>query len=146
LAYIAILIALLAGAANPFQSATNGELNKQLHAPVWATVMVYVTGLAGVLLIQAFTREPLPLDKAASVHWWAWTGGVISILATMAGVLFVQKLGSGTFTSLSLTASLIVSVVLDQFGWVGLKQHTASPGRLAGCGLLVVGVWLVSKF
>lgn len=146
MSFIAFLIALVAGAANPFQSATNAELNKQLGQPVWAGLAVYATGLLGLLAVQAFVRQPLPADRLAAPHWWAWMGGLISILATMAGLLLAQKLGSGLFTGLSLTASVVTSVALDHFGLVGLKQHAASPGRLIGCTLLVAGVWLVAKF
>ena len=146
MAFFAFLVALLAGVANPFQSATNGQLNKQLHDPVWAGIVVYATGLAGMLVIQLCTRHALPVAKADSVSWWAWTGGVISIVSTIAGLTLVQRLGAGVFTSLSITASLVVSVLLDQFGLLGLKQHTATPGRLIGCALLVGGVWLVSRF
>lgn len=145
MAWFAILVSLVAGAANPFQSATNGELNKQLHQPVWAGIATYVTGLLGMLLVQACVRQPLPAQQAGAVSWWAWMGGLISILSTMAGLTMVQKLGSGIFTSLSITASLLVSVLLDQFGLLGLKQHTATPGRLIGCGLLAVGVWLIGR-
>ena len=143
--FFAIVVALVAGAANPFQSATNGALNKELGEPIWAGIIVYATGLLGMLLIQAFSRHALPLGKASGVSWWAWTGGLISILSTIAGLTLVRKLGAGIFTSLSLTASLIVSVLLDQFGLLGLRQHPTSPGRVLGCGLLIVGVWLVSR-
>ena len=143
--FFAILVAIIAGAANPFQSATNGQLNKQLGEPVWAGIVVYATGLIGMLLVQAFTRHPLPLGKVGGVSWWAWTGGIISILSTIAGLTLVQKLGAGIFTSLSVTASLVVSVLMDQFGVLGLRQHSTSPGRLIGCGLLIAGVWLVSR-
>jgi len=145
LTFFALLVAILSGAANPFQSATNGQLNKQLGAPVWAGIIVYATGLLGMLLIQLFTRQAMPIGKAGSVSWWAWMGGLISIASTIAGLTLVQKLGAGIFTSLSVTASLVVSVLLDQFGLLGLKQHTATPGRLIGCGLLIAGVWLVSR-
>ncbi len=145
MAWFAFLVSLVAGAANPFQSATNGQLNKQLHQPVWAGIVTYATGLVGMLLIQLFVRQPVPLGQVSGVSWWAWLGGAISILSTMAGLTLVQKLGSGIFTSLSLTASLVVSVSLDHFGLLGLKQHPASVGRLIGCGLLVAGVWLVGR-
>jgi transporter family-2 protein len=150
--WIAILIALAAGAANPFQAGTNAELNKQLGQPVLAGLWVYVSGLLGVLLVALAVRQFSPgnLGRAGdaihSVPWWAWLGGVISIASTMAGLMFAQRLGSGVFTGLSLTAALVTSVLLDQFGWIGFKQHTASPARLVGCCLLVAGVWLVSRF
>ena len=143
--FFAALIALLSGAANPLQSATNGELNKQLQQPLWAGIVVYATGLLGMLLVQLFTRQTAPISRVGAVSWWAWTGGLISIASTMAGLMLVQRLGSGIFTSLSVTASLVVSVLLDQFGLLGLKEHHTTPGRLIGCGLLVAGVWLVSR-
>ncbi len=145
MAFFPFLIAILSGAANPFQSAANAQLNKQLQAPVWTGMLVYLTGLLGMLLVQAFVRQPVPFANAGHVSWWAWMGGLISILSTVAGLLLVQRLGSGIFTGLSITASLVVSVLLDQFGWMGLKHHPASPGRIIGCALLVAGVWLVSR-
>jgi transporter family-2 protein len=144
--FLGFLVAILAGAANPFQSATNAELNKQVGQPVWAGVWVYATGLVGMLLVQAFARQVFPADEAGRVPWWAWTGGLISIASTMAGLLLAQKLGSGVFTGLSLTASVVMSVLLDHFGLVGMRQHTASPLRLVGCGLLIGGIWLVAHF
>lgn len=144
--WIGFLFALLAGAANPFQSATNAELNKQLGQPVWAGLIVYATGLLGLLGMEAILRQAFPAGKVAGVHWWAWTGGVISIAATMAGLMLAQKLGSALFTGLTLTASVVTSVLLDHFGIAGMRQHTASPMRLVGCGLLIAGIWLVARF
>jgi transporter family-2 protein len=145
--WLTFLMALAAGAANPFQSGTNAELNKQLGQPVWAGVIVYATGFLGLLLMLAVVREPLPtMAQAAAVKPWAWFGGLISIASTMAGLVLAQRLGSGVFTGLTLTASLVTSVVLDQMGMIGFKQHTASPGRLVGCGLMVAGVWMITRF
>ncbi len=146
MAWFAFLMALLSGAANPVQSAAHGQLHKQLQQTVWAAVVIYTVGLLGCLALELFAREPLPLGNVSHVSWWAWTGGVISIVSTLAALTLVQKLGSGIFTGVGVTASLIMSVVLDHFGLLGMKQHTASPGRLAGCGLLIGGLWLIAKF
>jgi transporter family-2 protein len=145
-AFVVFLIAIAAGAANPLQSATNAELNKQLGHALWAGLVVYASGFVGVLALQLIFRQPFPGGHIGGVAWWAWLGGLISIGPTLAGLTLTQRLGSGVFTGLSLTAAMISSVLLDQFGWLGLKQHTASPLRLVGCGLLVVGIWLVAKF
>ena len=150
--WIALLVALAAGAANPFQSGANAELNKQLGEPLLAGVWVYLSGLLGLVLMALLWRQfggaTLRAAGAGVAHvpWWAWLGGIISIASTLAGTLFAQRLGSGLFTGLSLTASLVTSVLLDQFGVFGFRQHSASPARLAGCALLVVGVWLVARF
>ncbi len=146
MSFLLILVALVSGIANPFQSGFNAELNKRLGAPLWTTVTVYLTGLLGILLLEALVRHPLQLSKFADVPWWAWLGGLVSIISTFIGLSIAQRLGSGVFTGASLTAALLTSVLLDHFGLIGFKQHTASPGRLAGCALMVTGLWMVSKF
>lgn len=147
MAWILWFIALAAGAANPFQSGTNAELNKQSGAPIWTGLIVYATGFLGLLLVQAFVRQPLPaMGRVRDIHWWAWFGGLVSIAPTLAGLSLAQKLGSGIFTGLSITAAIVVSVLIDQFGWIGFRQHTASPARIFGCALMVLGVWLVARF
>lgn len=145
--WVLFLLALAAGAANPFQSGANAQLSRQLGSPLWAGLIVYASGLAGVLALQLFLREPLPsIARMGQVDGWAWVGGLVSIASTMAGLMLAQKLGSGVFTGLSITSAIAVSVLLDQFGWLGFRQHTASPLRLLGCGLMVAGIWLVARF
>ena len=146
MAWLIILIALGAGALTPLQG-TNAELFKFWQQPLWTTVWVYLSALAGTLLIQAFARQTLPTSHAVhAAPWWAYIGGVLSIVTTLAALMYAQKLGSGMFTGLSLTASVIVSILLDQMGWIGFKQHTASPLRMLGGALMIGGVWLVSRF
>ncbi len=144
--WIVILIAVGTGALAPLQG-TNAELYKHWQQPIWTTVWVYLSGLAAILLIQAAFRQQLPAHEAVvSAPWWAWVGGALSIVTTLAALMFAQRLGSGMFTGLSLTASILVSILLDQMGWIGFKQHTASPLRILGGLLMVGGVWLVSRY
>jgi bacterial/archaeal transporter family-2 protein len=145
--WLIYLAAIAAGAANPGQAGTNAELRKSIEQPLFATIWVYLSGLAGVLLLQLILREAWPDgQKVAAAPWWSWTGGLISIASTMAGLMLAQRLGAGVFTGISITASLAMSIVLDHFGWIGFKVHPASWPRVLGCTLMVAGLWLVSKF
>lgn len=143
---LSYLFAIAAGAANPVQAGANAELNKNLASPIWAALVVYASGFAGVLVLQLFLREVRPSFTPPAMPWWAWTGGLLSIGSTVAGLTLAQKMGSGVFTGLSLTASLLMSIVLDQFGLLGFKTHPVSALRLTGSGLMVVGIWLITKF
>jgi bacterial/archaeal transporter family-2 protein len=147
MSFFMYLFAAASGAANPFQSGANAELNKQLASPLWAGLFVYASGLLGLLVVQLVFRRSFPATGSLlMVKPWAWLGGLASIISTLAGLTLAQKLGSGVFTGLSLTASIVTSVLLDQFGWIGFRQHSASPGRLVGCALMVAGLWMVAKF
>lgn len=146
MSFLTYLFAIAAGAANPVQAGANAELNKDLASPLWSALFVYLSGVAGVLLIQLVLRQAWPGERFPTVPWWGWMGGLLSIASTVAGLALAHKLGSGVFTGLSLTASLLTSIALDQFGLIGFKQHTASPLRLTGCGLMIAGMWLIAKF
>jgi transporter family-2 protein len=144
--WILFLAALAAGIANPFQSGINGELSKQLGQPLWAAVLVYTSGLAVVILLVVFGRHPFPGDKLPTVSWWAFLGGAVSVLSTVIAIIIVQRLGSALFTGASVTAALVTSVLLDHFGLIGFRQHAASPARIAGCALMIAGLWVIARF
>ncbi len=144
--FVGYLFAVFAGAMNTVQAGANAQLRKSLDQPVLAGMAVYATGLAGLLIVALFWHFAWPSgQKFGQTPWWAWTGGVLSIFSTMAGVLLARKLGSATFTSITVTCSLICSVLLDHLGWVGFEVHRAGAGRLTGCALLITGVLLVSR-
>lgn len=145
--WLSFVFALLAGAANPFQAGANAQLNKQLVSPLWSGIMVYASGLAGMLLVLAVVRPALPTaEQAMAVRPWAWMGGLISIISTVAGLVLAQRLGAAVFIGLSVTGSLVCSVLLDNAALVGFRSHAATPERVAGCLLMVAGVWLIARF
>lgn len=145
--WLSWLFAIGAGSVNPAQVGANAQLHKSLHDPFWSGIWIYISGLVCMLFLLAIGRPAFPgSNDLAQTPWWAWTGGLLSIPATMAGLTLAQKMGSGTYTGLSITAATVTSIVFDHFGLMGFKVHPASPLRIAGGGIMILGLWLVAKF
>lgn len=141
------LLAVAAGALNAVQSGMNAQLRKALDQPILALFMVYIIGLVGVLIGFLFDRPQWPgWDKVTETPWWAWLGGLVSIVSTVAALTYAKKLGSAAFTGCTVTASLVCSVLLDHMGWVGFEVHPAGLWRIVGLALMVTGLMLVAKF
>jgi transporter family-2 protein len=145
--WLLYLFVVAAGSFSAVQAGANAQLRKALEQPLLAALCVYSSALLALLLALPFTRlAGFAVSKAAVVPWWAWLGGLLSIMSTMAGLMLADKMGSMFFTATTVTCSMICSVVLDHFGWVGFEVHHVNPWRLVGCALLLAGLFLVSKF
>jgi len=101
------------------------------------------------MLICVFLCQPKPLPTSeglAAMPWWAPLGGLIGSVAVIVGLMFVQKVGGGTLAGLTITANILMSLIIDKYGMFGMTQHPLSLGRIAGGALMVVGIYLISKF
>ena len=137
-------LAIVAGLMNPLQAACTSSLNKVVHRP-FLVGLVSVGGTATVTLLGTLLLGQLGFEgKAGQVPWWAWLGGLAGSVFLLAQPVAAQKIGAGPFIGLTVTASVILSVLIDNYGWLGFTQHSASVGRIVGAALMVVGVGLVA--
>jgi transporter family-2 protein len=63
-----------------------------------------------------------------------------------ARILFVGKVGAGAFAGLTITANILMSLVIDRYGLFGMEVHDLGAGRIAGAALMVAGIVSISKF
>lgn len=125
----------------------NGQLYKHMINPWLASAISFA--LITFFFTSAFLIMPKPLPTSkdiASMPWWAVVGGLVGAVQVYAGLTLVNKVGAGTFMSFTVTSALIMSLVIDHFGWLRLDSHPITPGRALGGLLLVCGVVLVGRF
>jgi transporter family-2 protein len=145
--WLFVLIAVAAGVFNPAQSGANAELNKRFGHTLPATIIVYGSALVSLLLFQLIFRQSLPdHGRLVDIPWWAWLGGVISLVPTIAGLTLAQKMGAGVFTGITVTAAVVISILFDHFALMGFRHHPASVPRIVGAALMIAGLWLVATF
>jgi transporter family-2 protein len=140
-------IILIAGALQAWGPPMNNALRGSLENPWLASLISFlpVVALLGCLLLCLPT--PMPNARGLeSMPWWAPLGGLVGAFAVIAGLLFVGKVGAGAFAGLTITANILMSLLIDRYGWFGMDVHELSAGRMAGAALMVVGIALISKF
>lgn len=140
-------IILIAGALQAWGPPMNNALRNSLENPWLASLVSFlpIVALLGCMLICL--PHPLTTTKGlAEMPWWAPLGGLVGAFAVIAGLLFVGKVGAGAFAGLTITANILMSLAVDRFGMFGMDVHELSVGRIAGAGLMVVGIALISRF
>jgi len=136
-------LGLLAGMAQAVQAAVNAQLRAAVESPLWAALISFAVGTAGLSVLVLVGRAPVP------AHWparpWVWSGGLLGALYICTAILLVPRMGAGTMLGLFVAGQMGAALLLDQFGFLGVPLHTASPGRLLGAVLVVAGVFLLRR-
>ena len=147
MAWVYLLVAVGAGVLLPLQVGVNAQLSHWLNDPLRAAFVSFLVGMIALVIIAAFVRKPLPsLTRVGDVPWWVWTGGLIGAFYVAASIILGPKLGAAAFIAAIVAGQAIGSVVIDQYGWVGFREHHISPGRAIGMAFVVAGVALVRFF
>lgn len=124
----------------------NGALQKSLTNPWLASMVSFLPIIALLFCLFICMPKPLPtMDGILAMPWWAPLGGLVGAVAVVAGLIFVNKVGAGAFAGLTISANLLMSVLIDKYGWFGAEVHALTPGRLVGCVLLIIGIVLISR-
>lgn len=142
-----IPLIILGGALQSFGAAMNGQLYKSLINPWLASAVSFA--LITFFFVGAFLIMPHPLPKMAdlaSLPWWAPIGGLVGAVQVYAGLTQVNKVGAGAFMGFTVTAALLASLAIDNYGWLHMDHHPLNIWRALGAVLLVGGVTLIAKF
>lgn len=138
---------LAAGALQAWGPPMNGALRVALINPWLASLVSFLPIVALLFVLYVCLPTPMPtMASVAAMPWWAPLAGVIGAFAVVAGLMFVDRVGAGTFAALLITANILMSLVIDQFGLFGIPIHPISLPRALGGALLVAGVALVARF
>lgn len=140
-----LLFAVVAGAFLPLQAGINARLAHFVGGPVRASAISFGVGaLALFLVVLLFYRTAHTRTGAAP--WWAWVGGLLGAFYVTATVVVPVRIGAAAFFGILVSAQLVMSVLIDQFGWLKFPHHHTSPLRLLGVALLIAGALLVRLF
>jgi len=143
-ALLPLIIALLAGAAVPFQAGSNAALGRLLGHPLWATLVSLGVSVLMVIPALLVMRAPLPqVGALAQAPWWAWFGGVAGVAYITAALMLTPRLGAAGFIVCVIAGQVLSSLLIDQWGLMGLAQRPVNGLRLAGVGLIVLGMFVV---
>ncbi len=138
---------LVAGALQAWGPPMNGALRSALTNPWLASLVSFlpIVAFLGVLLLCQ--PRPMPTaDGLSGMPWWAPLGGIVGSFAVIAGLLFVNKVGAGAFAGLTITANILMSLAIDNFGLFGMEVHALNLWRVLGGLLMVAGIALVATF
>lgn len=142
---LAVLAIVLAGGATALQAPTNARLAAAVGSPVNAAFVSFAVGTAALAVLAAVFHTRPDMAATRALPWYAWIGGLYGVCFVVAAAWSVPRLGVALTITLMVAGQLLISLVLDHFGALGVPREPVSLGRLAGVGLVIAGVLLVRR-
>lgn len=82
------------------------------------------------------------LNELAQIPWHLWLGGLIGVYAISMSIYTAPKMGFLILSGLVIFGQLLMSMLLDHFGWLGVEKNPINWQRLLGAIVIFIGVLL----
>ena len=145
--YIYLLLAVLAGAMMPTQAALNNKMAAVVDSPILAAFISFFVGTLALFVYVLASGTPIGnLSSIKEAPPVAWIGGLLGAFFVTMTVLLAPRLGVAMTFSLIIAGQMLVTIVIDHFGLLGMPVQAVSLPRVAGILLVTAGVVLIRKF
>lgn len=139
--FLFLLLVALVGLSLPVQTAVNARLQHFLGSPLSASFVSFAVGTLVVWLV-AVPDLSQGVSGWAGVPWYAWTGGVCGLIGVTLYIVLFPRLGGIQTVLLPILGQIVMSMLIDTFGWFGLEAKPLGLFRLVGALVSLVGVCL----
>ncbi|SXF93442.1 membrane protein [Klebsiella variicola] len=138
---IMILLAVAGGAMLSIQAAINGQLGSKVGVFKSAFLTFSVGALVTGLLIFFFEpKHPLTL---MDVPKWQLLGAMFGVPYIVIMVLAVQRIGAAVATVAVIFGQLTMSMLIDNFGWLGNVSIPFSMSRIGAIICLGIALFFI---
>ena len=141
----AVMLTALVGGLIALQAPINSTLGKAVGS-FQAAFISFAIGTVLLAVIAAVAKGGFgTMGEARTLSWYYLTGGVLGAAYVTTVLVTVRELGAGPVVAATIAGQLTASVVLDQFGLLGLPKDPITLGKIIGVVLLAAGVYLVVR-
>ncbi len=142
-----LLVALVAGAMMPTQAATNNKMAVVTGSPILAAFLSFLVGTVALLVCVVLSGTPMTsVSSIKDAPPIAWAGGFFGAFFVTAAVMLVPRLGVAMTFSALIAGQMIVTLIIDHYGLLGVPVKEISIPRVIGIVLIAAGVILIRKF
>lgn len=145
-------VSAFSGVCLVFQTALNTKLAKQMTAPeggpLHAALISFSIG-AGVLIVASLSIVASKHEDLSGIWhlrdtvWWMFMGGPIGAVFVSVSILLAPRLGVALWYVLVVAGQLAMSLLFDDQGFYGFQRQKATPIRIAGVSLVLLGAALL---
>ena len=141
--YIMLLLVILGGAVLSAQSSINGRLGAEVGV-LESSWLTFTVG-AMISFLIAFFFEPQHALNLFTAPRWQLTGAFFGMTYMLVVVFAMPRLGAAATTVAVISGQLLMSLLIDHFGWFGNIVIPLDQSRIAALVLLAIALFCIYK-
>ena len=142
---LAVVLTAVVGGMLALQGPINSQLGKTIGT-FQAAFFSFATGTIILAVIAGLARGGFgQIAEARTLAPQYLLGGVLGACYVSTVLVTVRTLGAGGIVAASIAGQLTMSVIVDQFGLLGVDKDPISVSKLLGVLLLAGGTLLVVR-
>jgi bacterial/archaeal transporter family-2 protein len=137
------MLLVLSGFGLSIQGSINGALGKAIGT-VQAALVSFLIGTICLIIVVMFMGKG-NLFAVLDVPKWQWVGGIIGAVYISALAFAVPRVGIGLALVCVVIGQIVMSMVIDHYGFFQSTQVLFNTPRLIGIILLISGMIFIYK-
>ncbi|MEW4370357.1 DMT family transporter [Paenibacillus kandeliae] len=133
--------AVIAGMSLSIEAAIGGALGEHI-GELESTYYIFIIGAMATFLVTLFFGKG-NLKQIFTVPRWNLTGGLLGVVYLGLLVISVTLIGVGVSVTAVIVGQIIMSILIEHFGWLGVEKIPLNANRLAAVVLLAVSFILI---
>ena len=102
-------------------------------------LIIHLVGLATVSLVLVFRRE----EKKSDAPFYLYLGGLVGIVLLFSNSYCFHMLGASLTLALGITGQAAGSLLIDNFGFLGMKKYPVRAQKLMAIAVSLAGIGLM---
>jgi len=137
------LISAFIGAILSIMIMFNGVLTKTTGNYI-SIVVIHIVGLFSIILILLIRRPKLKLQNNIPLYWYS--AGAIGVITVLFTNLSFLELGVSVTIALGLLGQSISSIIIDNFGLLGMDVVKFEKKKFIGLIFIAIGILIMTIF
>ena len=139
-ALLPVLLVVLAGGMLALQAPTNAILARAGGSPVLAALISFAVGTIALFVVWLASGNRPGAAPFAGLPWYAWLGGLYGAFFVAIAAFAAPRIGLAPLITIGIGGQIVMALLLDHLGALGLPREPISVGRVLGALLVIAGV------
>lgn len=135
------IISILIGAMISLMCMFNGTLS-DTYGNYTSSIMIHLVGLLLMIAILVIKKTKVNIKK--DIPLYLYSAGAVGVFSVVLTNISFVNLGALSTMAIGLLGQSFISIIIDHFGILGMKENKFKCKKLIGLSIIIIGIFAMT--